>query len=503
MSQLALRVNHRGQSEQHPLRDGRSVVGRAASCDIVLDDHSVSREHAALLVSNGRLRVVDLNSRNGTFLNGEAVQQVDLVPGDNVTFGGVVGVVEYAQDPALVLERTRTIRLKDVFPVAERPVADAPRLIRLLAEIARTLTGNLTLPEILRRVFELLFVHIKAEGVCLLMVEQSTGELTPVLVQRSDGRPVKRPVISKTVIDTALTQRVAVVTIDALVDTRFDEALSIHSAEVRSLMCAPLFAADEFIGALYVDNTLAAQFSEADLELFTALANYAAVAIAQATMADQLIEERRRRERLQRYHSPAVVERILARQSEDVALPAEEHDISVLFADIVEFTTMAESMRPAEVATLLNTFFSRTVEAIFTEQGTIDKFIGDAILAVFGAPVEQPDHALRAVRAAQAMREVVDSLNAERSFPHLRVRYAINSGIAIAGDIGPTKRQEYTVLGDVVNIASRLQVLAKPDQLVVSRATFDRLRGSVPATSLGEFAVRGRAGKIEVLAIDR
>ena len=502
MSQLALRVNHRGQSEQHLLRDGRSVVGRATSCDIVLDDHSVSREHAALVVSNGRVHVVDLGSRNGTFFDGEAVQQVDLTPGDSVTFGGVVGVVEYV-DQSVILEKTKTIRLNDLFPAAERPVIDAPRLIRLLAEIARTLVGTLTLPEILKRVFELLFVHIRAEGVCLLMVDRATGQLSPLLVQRSDGRPIKRPVISKTVIDTAVNERVGVVTLDALMDTRFDEALSIHSAEVRSLMCAPLFAADELIGALYVDNTLAAQFSEADLELFTALANYAAVAISQATLEDQLLEERRRRERLQRYHSPAVVDRILARQGVDGALPAEELDISVLFADIVEFTTIAESMTPTDVATLLNTFFSRTVDAIFAEQGTIDKFIGDAILAVFGAPVEQADHAQRAVRAAQAMRRVVDSLNAEGTFPRLRVRYTINSGVAIAGDIGSAKRQEYTVLGDVVNIASRLKVIAQPDQLVVSRATVDRLGPSIQATSLGEFVVRGRTGKVEVLSIDR
>jgi class 3 adenylate cyclase len=173
----------------------------------------------------------------------------------------------------------------------------------------------------------------------------------------------------------------------------------------------------------------------------------------------------------------------------------------VLFADIVGFTALAETLPPAEVAAMLNRFFSEMTEVIFAEEGTVDKFIGDAILAVFGAPVEQPDHARRAVRAAQAMRRAVARLNTAGARP-LRVRYAINSGVAIAGDVGSARRREYTVLGDVVNTASRLEALAEPDQILVSRATYDKLHPPVPATSLGHREIRGRAAKVEVLSID-
>jgi adenylate cyclase len=100
------------------------------------------------------------------------------------------------------------------------------------------------------------------------------------------------------------------------------------------------------------------------------------------------------------------------------------------------------------------------------------------------------------------MRRIVAVMNADGTFPPVRVRYAINSGVAIAGDIGPAKRQEYTVLGDVVNIGARLKAAAAPDQVVVSRATYDRLGTPIPATVLGEFTVRGRQGKVEVLSID-
>jgi class 3 adenylate cyclase len=185
----------------------------------------------------------------------------------------------------------------------------------------------------------------------------------------------------------------------------------------------------------------------------------------------------------------------------DELLAAHDRDISVLFADVVGFTALAETLPPSEVAAMLNRFFSEMTELIFAEEGTVDKFIGDAILAVFGAPVEQPDHARRAVRAAQAMRRAVARLNAETGRP-LRVRYAINSGIAIAGDVGSARRREYTVLGDVVNTASRIEALAEPDQILVSRATFDRLQPPVRATSLGEREIRGRTGKVEILSID-
>jgi adenylate cyclase len=500
---LALFVCHNGRLERHPLPEGPSVVGRAKDCDIVVDDVSVSRQHAAVIVSKGHITLVDLASRNRTLLNGKPIEKVAIALGDVVTFGSIAAMVRHADDEPQMLSLPKATRKLSDFPGTDQPSSvEAPRLIRLLSEVGRTLVGTLTLDELLSRVIDLLFAHIRAERVCLLMADAGTGTLAPAIARRSDGGPDKGLQISRTAIDTAVQQRLAIIAVDALVDERFGGADSIRLAEIGSLMCAPLFSGERLMGALYVDNGLAHQFSEADLELFTALANYAAMAMAQTALADQLAEERRRRERLQRYHSPAVVDRILAQPAGGDLLAAEERDISVLFADIVEFTSMAESMPAAGVAELLNTFLSRTADAIFAEQGTIDKFLGDAILAVFGAPLQQSDHALRAVRAAQTMRRIVTAMNAEGTFPPVRVRYTINSGVAIVGDIGPEKRQEYTVLGDVVNIGARLKALAAPDQLIISRATYQRITPPIPATVLGEFAVRGRLGKVEVLSVD-
>ena len=185
---------------------------------------------------------------------------------------------------------------------------------------------------------------------------------------------------------------------DAQLDSRFEPSESILPQDIRSCMCAPLWHDTEVIGILYVDNPESSRFNAADLNLFTTLSNYAAVAIQHARLAARLLEERRQRERLQRYHSPRVIERILEGENEtDTSLIAQERQISVLFADIVGFTTMSEQMTPPEVAQLLNQFFETMIDVIFAHEGTLDKFIGDAILATFGAalPTARPRGALR------------------------------------------------------------------------------------------------------------
>jgi adenylate cyclase len=506
---FVLVVNHNGTAHRFPLSEGRTVLGRAQTCDVFIDDKSISRQHAEIVVRTDGVEVSDLESRNGTYRNGELLQRTMVASGDRLMFGTVDAVLERvpSDDPTvpanLLPDPSSTfVRRIDELPgsSSQQEAIDAPRLIRLLGEIAKALVTTLPLPEILNRVLDLLLIHVPAERASLLMADPATGELLPHLARRSDGRQADAAAISRTLIEMTLAQRVAILTCDVRMDPRFDSSKSIYASDVRSLICGPLYEGDGIIGVLYVDNPVTQQFSEADLELFTALANYAAVAIAQARLAERLARESRNRERLERYHSPAVVERVLARQDE--VLAAQEKDISVLFADIVGFTAMSETRPPAEVAAMLNTFFSRMTDEIFAEEGMVDKFNGDAILAVFGAPVDQADHAGRAVRAAQAMRRAVAEMNANGSLPQLRIRYAINSGVAIAGDVGSAKRRDYTVLGDVVNTAARLETIAKPDQIVISRATFDRIRPPIAASSLGEVPLRGRVEKVEVLSVD-
>jgi adenylate cyclase len=166
---------------------------------------------------------------------------------------------------------------------------------------------------------------------------------------------------------------------------------------------------------------------------------------------------------------------------------------------------VSETKRPEEVASFLSNFFSAAVDAIFAYGGTLDKFIGDAVMAFFGAPIMQEDHADRAILAGLMMMERVETWNAEREregLPPVRIRVGINSGPAVVGNVGTEKRVDYTVLGSSVNIASRLESgVAKPGQLVISKPTLDRVMGSFNTEALGEFALKGLQQKMPVYAV--
>jgi adenylate cyclase len=271
-------------------------------------------------------------------------------------------------------------------------------------------------------------------------------------------------------------------------------------------MCAPLWNQAHVIGIIHVDSPMLANcFTLNDLDLLTALANYAAVAVERARLNQKIVAEEKKRERLGRFLSPQVTARILATsESQGMALGVPEvKDVSVLFSDIVGFTTMSEKMSPAAVSLLLNDYFSRMTDIIFKYEGTLDKYIGDAIMAVFGAPLDMPDHCLRAIKAALEMRDQLEAFNADRKEgPTIRIRIGINSGKAVAGELGGINKKEYTVLGDTVNTASRLESsVAKPMQVVVGENTYNATKAHFDFKSLGPATLKGKERTVEVYEV--
>jgi adenylate cyclase len=278
---------------------------------------------------------------------------------------------------------------------------------------------------------------------------------------------------------------------------------SIVRFNIRSFMCAPLWSQDEVIGVLYLDSPKRSQFASADLDRVTALASAAAIAIEQARLSSQLLAETKQRERLQRYHSPSVVSRILhGGEAADAGPSAQERDVTVMFCDLVGFTAMCEPLTPVQAAELLNVFLTRMTDVVFEHEGTLDKFLGDALLAVFGAPFDQPDHAYEAVAAAIQMRKALVELNAQLE-QKLAMRIAINSGVTLTGDIGSPRRREFTVLGDVVNTASRIEgEVAKPGEIVISGSTYERVKDRVRVRKLESKILRGRTTESEFYAVE-
>jgi adenylate cyclase len=511
---LLLRYEELGVEKTHQLNPGITVAGRLPTCDLVLNDPSVSRRHAMVRVIDGRCYVQDAGSRFGTGLNSQRLlptQEEALVkPGDTIKFGEVSLLLEHQVPEQELLSEGHEITegpgtiIQPVVPAAEVATSAADsHLLKMLAEVGRTLVSTLTLPDILKRVVDVAFKVVPAERAFLMLRDSADEALSARVLRQRDGSVPANPTLSRMVVRRVMRERVAILADDATADPGLGITDSILRFNIRSFMCAPLWSHDEVVGVLYVDSPRRGAFSAKDLDALTALTSAAAVAIVQARLSAQLLEETKRRERLQRYHSPAVVSRIIHGHGEDSAPSAQERDVSVMFCDIVGFTALCEPLSPAEAAKLLNSFLTRMTDVVFDHEGTLDKYLGDALLAVFGAPFDQPDHALKAVEAALAMRKALAELNLQNSGPKLAMRIAINSGVALTGDIGSPKRREFTVLGDVVNTAARIEgEVAGPDEIVISAATYERIKKHVKVRPLGSRSLRGRAMPLEVYAVE-
>lgn len=208
----------------------------------------------------------------------------------------------------------------------------------------------------------------------------------------------------------------------------------------------------------------------------------------------EIEKEAKLRGDLSRFMSKELVDAIV-RGEHPLALGGTRSEISVLFADVVAFTPLAESRPAEEVVTLLNELFSLLSEVVFRHHGTVDKFIGDCIMAVWGAPEPQADHARRALAAAEDMLRFLETANQAWKAQYgveLRLAIGVNSGEAIVGNIGSDKRMEYTVVGDVVNVAARLEAVAKPNQILVAQRTAELAGEHFELVSLGPHQLTGR-----------
>ncbi|HSN68617.1 MAG TPA: adenylate/guanylate cyclase domain-containing protein [Thermoanaerobaculia bacterium] len=526
MEKLELHYLDGGAARILELRGEPVTIGRIEGNDLVLNHPSVSRRHGRIELRGAEWWIADLNSTNGIKLNGSPVLEAAIRAGDHLSVGSVevqvqgVAAVDFSEEsPFDNMSGTVIRRISDFnsefgldSAVLQKPAAHVAgtadtreKIFAVLVQVAKVLLESDDLTQVLRTVMDLIFKYLPVERGLLILFDEE-GNPVPRLTKFSGEEADQEIPISRTILRMVADQQVSLLTSNALEDARLMGGKSIAIHGIRSAMCVPLWNRGRVIGAVQVDSPIhIGRFSEQDLDLLTALANFAAVAIERAQLSEKIEQERKIRGKLERYHSPGVIDEIVHRSDTGDESEVKNAEVSILFADICGFTTISESKKPEEVSEFLSHFFSCAVESIFTWGGTLDKFIGDAVMAFFGAPLSQEDHAARAVRSGLMMRRLVDEWNREREaegLPAVRIRVGINSGPAVVGNVGTEKRVDYTVLGTSVNIASRLESgVAKPGDVVVSQNTLDRLPQGFETEALGEFSLKGLQQKMPVYRV--
>ncbi len=385
----------------------------------------------------------------------------------------------------------------------EQLSADYERL-RLSHELSREIALERDLPSMLNKILQTIFRFVKADrGVIFLMDERR--ELVPGASHRRDGTDSPIPV-SSTIMNHVIKERATVLTHDAAMDFAASKGRSMILNRISSAIVAPLMHNDEILGVLWLDSETLAQFQHKDLEIVTSIAAQAAMFIEINILGKKVEAEIVNRERFSRLLSPNVAEKVMAGELEVKKGGALVPECTVFNSDIRGFTSMSEKASPEVLVEMLNDYFEQMVETLFKYEGTLDKFMGDGIMALWGAPVTHPDDALRCVSCALEQMQVLGSFNrqrVEKDLPPLAVGIGVHTGPLVAGYIGSSKALSYTVIGDTANTSARLCGIAAAGQILVSETTLERLAGKFEYEELPPATLKNKEKPFKVFNIKR
>jgi adenylate cyclase len=500
MARIAVTVN--GEQKAFAVTERGLTIGRQLENEIVLNHAVVSRKHARIELRGRQAWLIDLDSRNGVTVNRLRVKEEQLDDGDVIGVGPFELQFEDRAAQSVVLDDNR------YFPLASEGQAVAAYELRLeSADIQQFYTIGMRLGQILdfrelldRTMEEVLRVVPAQRGILLL---RKGEELVPRVVLPVGTGEIA---VSGSIVRKALEAGEAVLTRDARLD--FAGADSIISANIRSAICAPLLVQGNAIGLILLDSPGRDKFSERDRDLTVAIANFAAVAIERARLTEELRAQGQLRQNLERFLSPNVAQALARYVAQHGTLwEAQELVVSVLFADVKGFTALSERLSAREVQDLLNEYLHEMTDVIFRYNGTVDKYIGDGIMAVFGAPrlPDEPidgEHAARAVAAAlemqAAQQRLVSKWEASKAFS---IRIGVNTGTAYTGFFGTRHRLEYTAIGDTVNTASRLEGQAEPGGVLIGEDTARLVGASFQLQEMGELALKGRQQRVRAFKV--
>jgi adenylate cyclase len=494
-----------------------SSLGRHPDNTIQVLDRIVSKEHARITLGpNGRYILRDVGSLNGTFVNGERVSEHTLTNGDQVSMGSTV--FRFDQPPVAGAQpllskvtmmpgqvqsevRSSVTASSEFLPVTQ--VRDLELLradyekLRVAHVLSQKLAVNTDLDALLQQIVDETFGLIRADRAVILLYDES-GELRPRYVRQKRDEEIR---LSSSILAEVVNAKKAVLSSDAMVDERFKAAKSIIMQGIRSTMCVPLAVGDELLGVFHMDTGLATgAFSEKDLLLFQGIATQAAVSIQNHALAKKIESEASTRAQFQRLLSPNLVDQIVS-GALDIKQGGTSREVTMLFGDIRGFTAMSERHTSEEMVQTLNEYFEVMVDVLFRHGGTLDKYVGDEIIGLFGAPVDLRDAPLQAVRCALDMMRALDEFNRIRSSngkEPLFIGIGINTGPVIAGAIGSSQTLQYTVIGDAVNTAARLCGVAKRGEIIISQSTYSASQPWVIVEERQPVNLKGKSQALQI-----
>lgn len=343
---------------------------------------------------------------------------------------------------------------------------------------------------------------LPADTIVVMIREPQIADGEPITLASwaDNGTEVRIP---RAIVDRVVQTRRGLLTSDAMRDLQLRRSETVVGQKIRSALCVPLLVHDEVLGVIHLSSSSwAGAYEEKDLALLRAIAQPAALAVANARLLRKAEEDAHQRAELSRFLSPALVEKVVSNEL-NVSKQGDKVQATMLFSDIRGFTSIADGAAPEAVVKMLNEYFEAMVEIVFEMGGTLDKFLGDGLMAVWGTPIPGPDDPVLAVRAAMRMRATLDGLvngaRRARGEGPLQAGYGIATGKVIAGAMGARRRLDFTVIGDTVNMASRLCGQARPAQILVDEAT-ERVcrRAGMTLQALEPRVVKGVARPVAV-----
>jgi adenylate cyclase len=474
---------------------GAHPVGRDPSSSVVLTSPDVSRQHARLTLGEKSFLVEDLGSTSGTAVNGGWLSSARrFAYPQTVEFGSVVVRVRPPAGAPPGPGGMETLTTEDgtddkvsisvVMDATEHrtPIAgmadQVAKRLDMLYHFPLELAAEQDLRSLYKRILtKVMEVIPGAKRGALLTVDPGTEKL---LLRASI--PEDSPPITRTLIKRVASQKEGFIWDDDQRAT--DRSDSIVSLGIRTGMYVPMLWKGQTLGVICVDNPKnRAAFRQEDLQFMISVAHYAAAAVANQVLQDDIASSNRTLQGLLANFSPKLRRKLLQKARDGSLQPGGENsNVSILMSDLRGFTRTAATLDSRTVLHMLNDYFSVLGDIIFQHDGTIDKFIGDAILAVFGSPEPDEQHALKSVRCAVAMQEAMRSINAARrsaALPTCELGVGIHTGEVLHGFIGAAERMEFTVIGDTVNKACRYCDGAKPGGILMGRATHDIIRAHI------------------------